>query len=309
MSKATFPNTTSNVRKLSSSEYKSWWAKVHGKYLEDNLQSLVAAVGPITDILQEHNEEVFADKSLALKSKAVLPHKNKGPPCTDVQKEKMLPQAYQASKKRPPQDESDRSHGDRCPKRFRPPVDEPRDTTSHAVEIHDSDSSSSRTLTATKEPSSVNILVASHQSKPQDSSESVAGPDSWGSLPTSKSEREATSISHGRSKPNLGLSSRKPPATTMSIFYGRKVVMTLRKNFILEAWTKIQAKFSNLSVDCASSLEDEVKVILEEMDGKDLDISPLKKLLDSFFELSTSYDQARSALVDKARRSEKSSHL
>ncbi|KAK4348269.1 hypothetical protein RND71_034608 [Anisodus tanguticus] len=42
------------------------------------------------------------------------------------------------------------------------------------------------------------------------------------------------------------------------------------------------------------------QVILEEMDGKGVDISPLKKLLASFLKLPTSYDQERSTLADKA---------
>ncbi|KAK4362353.1 hypothetical protein RND71_017594 [Anisodus tanguticus] len=58
--------------------------------------------------------------------------------------------------------------------------------------------------------------------------------------------------------------------------------------------------------DRASSLEDEVQVILEEMYGKGVDISPLKKLLTSFFKLATSYDQARSTLAEKAAEVEKS---
>ncbi|MCE5166822.1 hypothetical protein HAX54_027503, partial [Datura stramonium] len=51
--------------------------------------------------------------------------------------------------------------------------------------------------------------------------------------------------------------------------------------------------------DCASSLKEEVQVILEEMDGKDMDVSSLMKLLKSFFELVAIYDQARSTLHDK----------
>ncbi|MCD7466709.1 hypothetical protein HAX54_003672, partial [Datura stramonium] len=47
------------------------------------------------------------------------------------------------------------------------------------------------------------------------------------------------------------------------------------------------------------SLKKEVQVILDEMDGKDVDVSPLMKLLKSFFELAVIYDQARSDLHDK----------
>ncbi|KAK4348268.1 hypothetical protein RND71_034607 [Anisodus tanguticus] len=160
MSKATFPIATSNVRKFFLSEYKSWWVKVHERFLEDNLQSLVNAVGPITNVPQGHNEE-----------------------------------AHQASKKRPSQDESDSSHGDHNFKRMRACPSSLEDTNSPVVEISDSVGNPSRTVTThIKEPSNVYILVASHQSKPQDSSESVAGLDLQKSFPTSKSEQEATSI-------------------------------------------------------------------------------------------------------------------
>ncbi|MCD7450235.1 hypothetical protein HAX54_004680 [Datura stramonium] len=52
-------------------------------------------------------------------------------------------------------------------------------------------------------------------------------------------------------------------------------------------------------VDYASSLKGEVQDILEEMDGKDVDVYPLMKLIKSFFELAAIYDEARSTLHDK----------
>uniref|UniRef100_M1BUG3 Aminotransferase-like plant mobile domain-containing protein n=1 Tax=Solanum tuberosum TaxID=4113 RepID=M1BUG3_SOLTU len=57
-------------------------------------------------------------------------------------------------------------------------------------------------------------------------------------------------------------------------------------------------KLSRSDVDSASSLRDEIQVIIKEMDCKDVDISPLKKLLNSFFDFAASYDQARSTLHD-----------
>lgn len=88
-------------------------------------------------------------------------------------------------------------------------------------------------------------------------------------------------------------------ATPMSVFNGRKVVSELRKNFVKEAWAKIRSKLVDLIAERASSLSDEVQVILKDIDKMGVDISPLKNLLDSFFGLATSYDQARSSLVDK----------
>ncbi|MCD7467944.1 hypothetical protein HAX54_005652 [Datura stramonium] len=69
--------------------------------------------------------------------------------------------------------------------------------------------------------------------------------------------------------------------------------------FISELWSVIWGKLFGSDVDCASSLKEEVQVILEEMDGKDVDISPLMRLMKSFLELAAIYDQARSTPHDK----------
>ncbi|PHT50128.1 hypothetical protein CQW23_09875 [Capsicum baccatum] len=57
-------------------------------------------------------------------------------------------------------------------------------------------------------------------------------------------------------------------------------------------------KLSKCDVDCASSLKDEVQVIIMEMNYKDVDISSLRKLLHDFFDLATLYNQARSMLYN-----------
>ncbi|PHT49842.1 hypothetical protein CQW23_09589 [Capsicum baccatum] len=62
--------------------------------------------------------------------------------------------------------------------------------------------------------------------------------------------------------------------------------------------TVIQGKLSKCDVDYASSLEDEIQVIIKDMDCKDVDISLLGKLLHDFFDLATLYEQARSMLHD-----------
>ncbi|XP_060174390.1 uncharacterized protein LOC132605188 [Lycium barbarum] len=69
--------------------------------------------------------------------------------------------------------------------------------------------------------------------------------------------------------------------------------------FISNLWVVIRDKLSGSDVDRSSSLEEEIQVILQDMDGKDVDVSPLMNLLKSFFELAASYDQARSDLYDK----------
>lgn len=92
----------------------------------------------------------------------------------------------------------------------------------------------------------------------------------------------------------------------MSIFDGRKVISELHQNFVKEAWAMIRSKLVGLSAERASSLTDEVQVILKHIDKLDVDISPLKNLLDTFFGLASSYDQARSFLAKKVMELENS---
>ncbi|MCD7457234.1 hypothetical protein HAX54_034571 [Datura stramonium] len=102
----------------------------------------------------------------------------------------------------------------------------------------------------------------------------------------------AVEISDTNGRSSRTLIAIKEPTTTISFLYGRNVILKLRKNFILEAWTKIRDRdLALLSAYHASSLKDKVQAIIEDIDGKDVDISPLKNLLESFFELATSYDQ------------------
>ncbi|MCD9645809.1 hypothetical protein HAX54_035065 [Datura stramonium] len=61
--------------------------------------------------------------------------------------------------------------------------------------------------------------------------------------------------------------------------------------------TTLTVSFKESGVDCDSSLKEEVQVILEEMDGKDVDVSPLMRLV-KFLSLLI-YDRPRSTLHDK----------
>ncbi|PHU09113.1 hypothetical protein BC332_20973 [Capsicum chinense] len=139
----------------------------------------------------------------------------------------VLSRIYNALNKRPSQDESDSSHGDRCWKKVKPPLEKQGDSKSY-VEIL---VSSSKTLPTIEKPNNVQILEDPHQSKPQNSSKSVVGP---------------------RLK---------------------------RVTFVIQ--------------------RGDVKVILNDMSGMGVDISPLQDLLGSFFGMATTYDQEQSTLVDK----------
>ncbi|MCE3214907.1 hypothetical protein HAX54_000243 [Datura stramonium] len=85
------------------------------------------------------------------------------------------------------------------------------------------------------------------------------------------------------------------------------VMMTLTRSLnrlLYECW--LQKLDSGLTEDHALSIKEEVQVIIEDMDGMGVDISPLKNFLESFFGLVTSYDQKRSTLADMATAVEKS---
>ncbi|KAF3633096.1 hypothetical protein FXO38_11436 [Capsicum annuum] len=112
---------------------------------------------PIINTPQKHGEEVpTVVKPPILKSKV------KGSLHIATQKEDSPVLAQQAFNKRPPQDESENSHGDRCWKKVKPSL------------------AKKGTL------DNVQILEDPLQSKPKDSSESVAGPDSRELLLSSK---------------------------------------------------------------------------------------------------------------------------
>ncbi|MCE3216427.1 hypothetical protein HAX54_006477, partial [Datura stramonium] len=80
-----------------------------------------------------------------------------------------------------------------------------------------------------------------------------------------KTKKEAASVPRNRMRARLSSDLQKHPTAAMSMFDEKK----------------------------------EVQVILDKIDGKDVDVSPLMKLLKSFFELAAISDQARSALHDK----------
>ncbi|OIT01774.1 hypothetical protein A4A49_21106 [Nicotiana attenuata] len=154
------------MKKYVSSNYKSWWERLHGNFFEKHLQSLLNTVRPVTatplEIMpQEHKRE---DNPPTLKSKVVVPCYVKGPPYKEVQKKKGLVQAHQVNKgsfplgtvvptsrKRPYQNESYSSHGDRNFKWVKPYSNKQGDANLGAVEITDKIGSTSRTLTAIKE--------------------------------------------------------------------------------------------------------------------------------------------------------------
>ncbi|MCD9639227.1 hypothetical protein HAX54_023609 [Datura stramonium] len=53
MSRVTFSPVTPNIKKLFADDYKTWWSKTHGNFLDNYFQILVDAAGPISTKISE----------------------------------------------------------------------------------------------------------------------------------------------------------------------------------------------------------------------------------------------------------------
>ncbi|XP_060180341.1 uncharacterized protein LOC132610099 [Lycium barbarum] len=305
MSCATFPPITPNVKKLFADDYRTWWSKTHGNFLDDYFQYLVDAAGPCTIAAPMADDSFLPEVILTEKCKGKGSQLLIKAPteCLDDQGHQggsssfLLSKAAQASNKRSSRGESDSSYEDRCWRKVRSRSEKLEDTNLAVVKIPDSVDSPSRTMTTLiRKPNSVGAL---RRGKSTESGESVSGPDLIKSSSIAKAEQGTTSIFCDKEKEKLSSDLHKRTSAAVSVFDGKKVVLNYRKMFISNLWVVIRDKLSGSDVDRASSLEEEIQVILQDMDGKDVDVSPLMNLLKSFFELAASYDQARSNLHDK----------
>ncbi|MCE3051346.1 hypothetical protein HAX54_049544, partial [Datura stramonium] len=184
--------------------------------------------------------------------------------------------AHDSKKKRSSRGESTSSHEDHCWKKVRS-SNKSGDADLAVLEISDSVDSPSRTLTIPFKES--NCVGSLPRGGSRETGESVSGLNPIKSYSAGKTGKEATSIRRDGVRARLSSDLQKHPTATVSVFDGKKL--------------------SGSDVDYASYLKEEVQVILEEMDDKDVDVSPLIRLMKSFFELAAIYDQARSTLHDK----------
>ncbi|XP_059280453.1 uncharacterized protein LOC132034190 [Lycium ferocissimum] len=195
MSCATFPPVTPNVKKLFADDYRTWWSKTHGNFLDDYFQYLVDAAGPISNALLEGTHQgctIAAPKADdSFLPEVILTEKCKGKgsqllikaptECLDDQGHQggrssfLLSKAAQASNKRSSRGESDSSYEDRCWRKVRSRSEKLEDTNLAVVKIPDSVDSPSRTVTTLiRKPNSVGAL---RRGKSTESGESVSGPD------------------------------------------------------------------------------------------------------------------------------------
>ncbi|OIT32461.1 hypothetical protein A4A49_07344 [Nicotiana attenuata] len=235
-------------------------------------------VEPITNTLQDRNKDILViDELPALKPKVVGTRTGNGSLLhKEVQREEIhapvdeslipLDVVVDASNKRLSQEESDRNKGDQCWKKKRV-----RPNPEGVVEVQSVDSPS-RTLTACNEKP--NNIGALQRGRPQDSGKSIVRPDPQKSSSTAKANQEATSISRGGIGAKLGSDLHEQPTR----------------------------KLKGSDADKVSELEEDTKVILEAIDGDDVDISSLRNLLESLLELVASYNKTRSALSDKFKK-------
>ncbi|MCE5165669.1 hypothetical protein HAX54_011448 [Datura stramonium] len=152
--------------------------------------------------------------------------------------------AAHISKKRSSQGESNRSHEDRYWKKVRPHSDKSRDVDLAVVEIHDSVDSPSMTL--------IDLIK-------KKSGESVSSPNPIKSPSTGQIEKEATSAPCDRVIARSSSDLQKHPTVVVSVFDGKKVILSYRKMFISNLWIVIRGKLSGSNIDYASSLKEEVQ--------------------------------------------------
>ncbi|OIT00465.1 hypothetical protein A4A49_29544 [Nicotiana attenuata] len=290
----------------------SWWEKVHGKFLENNLQTLVENVGlrsttplggedqgvgkTLSKVKEPHTpipKVVTQYKQMNLKSsKASL----KEVVCTSTDIEKHPPVLPFSA--RVPQDTSQSTNEDQNWKRKRPnPVE--------ILEVPSVDSPSRTHTACNKELKAIGNQMVSPYDKPQVSDKSIGGPTS-----KVKSSSKASSLSHDKSlkRQTLNEITRVPPMTitAISIFEGKSIVFNRKKKFILGLWEDICNRLSKTRAAMLSSYREKITEIFEDMKMANIvDLSPLECLLDSLFELAASYGQERSNLADKTSQDQK----
>ncbi|PHU29121.1 hypothetical protein BC332_01214 [Capsicum chinense] len=268
----------------------------------DQIKTLMDIAGSTTVMHLGNSDKVPINKALITdvppSSNAKLPnqHANKKSHTPSAIYEGKTPTQTTHISKRLSQDENESSSKDHCWKRVKVHFDDAKGISLPVVEIHDDTNNPLRTISAlAKEPTNVTAL---QREGSYDSDESVFSPDLTEPPSTVKMGEGRTSFSCNEVKATLDSEICKLLLAIMLVFDGKKVVLDAQKNYISSLWTVIQGKILKCDVDCASSLEYKVQVIIKEMDCKDVDISPLRKLLHDFFDLATSYDQARSMLHD-----------
>ncbi|KAH0636359.1 hypothetical protein KY285_036111 [Solanum tuberosum] len=164
------------------------------------------------------------------------------------------------------------------------------------VESCDNAISTSRTITVSLNKE--NNVVIPQREESQDSGESISCSDLMKPPSMTQVEKGTHYISCEEVKDNYGYEARNHPPPSISVFDGKKVILDAQKDFISSLWNVIKGKLSRSDVDSASSLRDEIQVIIKEMDCKGVDVSPFEKLLNYFFDLAISYDQERLTLHD-----------
>ncbi|KAH0725042.1 hypothetical protein KY284_000907 [Solanum tuberosum] len=96
--------------------------------------------------------------------------------------------------------------------------------------------------------------------------------------PVTQVEKGLPNVFCDEVKDDLGYEAHKNPSPAMSIFDGKKVIQDAQKDFISALWNVLKGKLSTSDVDSASPIKDEIQVIIKEIDCKDVNVSPLKKL-------------------------------
>ncbi|MCE3216775.1 hypothetical protein HAX54_007998 [Datura stramonium] len=215
MSHATFPPVILNVKKLFADDYKTWWSKTHGNFLDSYFQILVDADGPISTKISE-----------------VAPQRcSNATPKTSNSSASMIMLSEQCKfahdfKKQSFRGESTSSYKDCCWKKVRS-SNKSGDANLVVLEIPDNVDSPSRTLTVPFKE--LNCVGALPRGGSQESGESVFGPNPIKLSSAGKTEKEATSIHHDGVRARLSFDLQKHPTAVVYVFDGKKDMEAARK--------------------------------------------------------------------------------
>ncbi|KAH7849160.1 hypothetical protein Vadar_013902 [Vaccinium darrowii] len=144
-----------------------------------------------------------------------------------------------------------------------------------------------------------------------DSLGSVDGPNSFDLLSKQKAFADETScqvaIEEAPSKFAMPMKELRqslakslgPAPSMVTVFRGEDVISECQRAYVSTLWTKLAYKIGKQSFDRLNTIEDEAKKLFEEMRKVDaMDISPLERIIESFFKNIRAYNSARSASTE-----------
>ncbi|XP_073066001.1 uncharacterized protein [Primulina eburnea] len=263
MSKVRFPSIPPNAKKFCSDEYKKWWAAVHGNYLEENIMSLTVSYensqeGKVCD----NGDDFLGEDPLHMPSNTFLKEHN------------VRAIELPTSNKRKNLEDSESSNADCHWKRTK------KDSDPSNQKIIDIDC-------ATRDEQHTGSFVGELEHK-------LLNDDIRGSQDSQKSLAILSAGDTISKKSSIStMASVVPKPVALAVFDGGKFLFDHQKDFLQRLWMDLREKITNTSVDCISSLKDDVFLVLGTMKSLNgFDFSGLEELLGSLFDKAAAFGEA-----------------